>query len=103
MILRGRYAESLYVAWRYDLAWEQVRIMLEAEPRNAHALRLLGQIQLSRNNVPEATTALERVVRLYPDDPGAWSSLAEAYEKANRARDAGKARARSERLSYSGE
>jgi Flp pilus assembly protein TadD len=103
MILRERYAESLYVAWRYDLAWEQVRIMLEAEPRNAHALRLLGQIQLSRNNVPEAATALERVVQLYPDDPGAWSSLAEAYEKANRARDAGKARARSERLSYSGE
>jgi tetratricopeptide (TPR) repeat protein len=54
---------------RYDLAEEELRQSLAANPEDPHAHALLAYSLAEQNKLPEAEDAARQAVRLAPDDP----------------------------------
>jgi len=66
-----------------ELAMKQLQEILEVDPREVNALRLMGVIHLSRNKIAEATKYLEGAVQYAPRFHQAQLDLATAYRKSD--------------------
>ena len=71
-------ADALQLAGYIDAAVHAYRRVLAAEPGNVAGWHGLGAAQLRAWAYGEASDALSRVVRLRPNEVGAWGLLAEA-------------------------
>ena len=71
-------ADALHLAGDVDAAVPIYRRLLAADQGNVAAWHGLGAARLRVGAYGEASEALQRAVRLRPDEVGAWGLLAEA-------------------------
>ncbi|MBK7759258.1 MAG: tetratricopeptide repeat protein [Deltaproteobacteria bacterium] len=64
-----------------DEADRLLREALRLDPKDTHALRVLGQVRWSLNDYDEAERLLREAVRLDPDDSAAWRVLGTLLER----------------------
>ena len=92
----SRLADSLYAAGNTPAAEHQYRAVLSAEPNNARALYMLGQMRTGSPR--EAVSLLERYTTLVPGDAWGFIALGNARGRAGNVSDALKAFETAERL-----
>jgi tetratricopeptide (TPR) repeat protein len=67
---------------KYDLAAEQYRKVIAANPNSVDAYRLLGQLLMRQpEKTAEALAAFDTLKKLAPKDPAPYIALATTYEK----------------------
>lgn len=95
-----RYARALlyYKQGRYAESVEDVTHVLKAEPKNSHALDVLGESLLQLGRVQEAVEALERAVQLEPGEPKFLMHYSRALFRAGRAGEAKEVLVRFEKI-----
>ena len=74
----------------YPAAEQEMRAVVEMEPRNAEALRVLGLSLVRQGKLTEALPTLESAVAVGPDFPDAKLALAAGYAAEKRYADAEK-------------
>ncbi|WND03034.1 tetratricopeptide repeat protein [Temperatibacter marinus] len=65
---------------QFDQAAQEYQSILKVEPKNVHALNLLGMIYLEQSNFENALPLIEKATRLQPNDPEAQNNLGLAYK-----------------------
>jgi len=90
--LRTAYADTTYLAGRYDLAVAEYKSLLpivEKEPKKAGDMCLrIGETYRKLGDLPGALPYLERARQLRPDSAAALHSLAVLYDSLGRRREA---------------
>jgi Flp pilus assembly protein TadD len=91
----GHYGKRDYAA-----AIESYRKALAERPEWSDALQALGMAQMHAGLLQEALVNLERVTKLAPDDPLAFTSLSMCLQRLDRIADAETAQAQARLLSW---
>jgi Flp pilus assembly protein TadD len=91
----GHYGKRDYAA-----AIESYRKALAERPEWSDALQALGMAQMHAGLLQEALVNLERVTKLAPDDPLAFTSLSMCLQRMDRIADAETAQAQARLLSW---
>lgn len=88
--LERRFEEALalHQAGDFSEAQKRYRQILRKQPSHAHALHLLGVIDLQRKHFADALALIERAIALNPRNPGFYSNRANALQQLNRLEDA---------------
>jgi len=79
LVIGSEVGSTYYLLRRFDEAEAKVREILKLDPNYAHALYLLGQVELQRHRYPEAIDALERSLDLGGFQEDLAGALAYAY------------------------
>jgi TolB-like protein/DNA-binding winged helix-turn-helix (wHTH) protein/Tfp pilus assembly protein PilF len=78
-IVNADLTEVLYCAGRYEDVADQLKKILEADPQDDHAHRLLGRMQLAKGQAREAIVSLEQAASLSKRSADSLSALGYAY------------------------
>jgi len=84
----------------YDEAIQAYRLALAERPDWSDCLQALGMAQMHAGELEEALKNLERVTKLAPEDPLAFTSLSMCLQRLNRIADAETAQAQARLLSW---
>ena len=89
----GPYGVAAIAAQRGDLirAAAQVDVALERDPDHQPSLGLAAHLAKQAGNAKREEELIARIVRLTPDEAGAWARLGELAQAANRLEDARRA------------
>jgi TolB-like protein/DNA-binding winged helix-turn-helix (wHTH) protein/Flp pilus assembly protein TadD len=80
----ARAAWVYYIARRYDQAIEQLRRVLEAQPRFAFAHSVLGEAYVQKGMYEEAVVEFQQAMTLTPGSPWPLTELGNAYAVAGK-------------------
>lgn len=72
-------AIAYYEQKNYDLALEDVKKGLALAPRDAQLLKNLGEVYMTKGDIPQAITALKNASQVLPNDADVHYNLARAY------------------------
>jgi len=89
----GPYGVAAIAAQRGDLgrAATQVEVALERDPDHLPSIGLAAHLAKQSGNAKREEEMMARIVRLTPDEAGAWARLGELAQAANRLEDARRA------------
>jgi tetratricopeptide (TPR) repeat protein len=91
---------ALYGKRDYSQAIEAYRLALAERPEWGECLQALGMAQMHAGRLQEALSNLERVTKLLPEDPLAFTSLSMCLQRLERIADAESAQAQARLLSW---
>lgn len=83
-LARGNYAITLHRRQKYELALEQLDVLLKRDPNDPNHLLLKASILVRIGRFDEAIVIYERVLKHYPDQPKAHMSYGHALRAVGR-------------------
>ena len=95
-----RQGLALYGKRAYTEAIDAYQLALAERPDWSNCLQALGMAQMHAGRLEEALETLQRVTRLAPEDPLAFTSLSMCLQRMNRIADAEAAQAQARLLSW---